>query len=59
MWVMLTKHVNTHSEATLEEADRWLQRLMDVCAGPWAKYQTSGFAFVKFHMMTHIGAQLR
>jgi hypothetical protein len=30
-----------------------------VLAGPWAEYQASGFAFVKFHMMTHISKQIR
>jgi hypothetical protein len=59
MWVMKTKNVSIHTEDTLQQGDEWLQPLMDVCAGPWAEYQTSGFAFPKFHMMTHIRAQIR
>lgn len=59
MWVLLTKYVSTHTEATLDEADEWLRRLMACLAGPWAPYQTSGFAFVKFHLLTHIRKQIR
>lgn len=58
-WVSSTLHVDTHTDATLAASDDWANKILQLLTGPWAGYQTSGFAFPKVHLISHIAPQIR